>query len=110
VDLLIGTTANELNTYLDPAAATLEPERLAKRAVRYVALFGSASPELVLSSYDDLPSPSEVWAAMRTDAEMWLPAVTAASHASRAFMYRFDWPSAVAWLGACHAIDIPFTF
>lgn len=113
VDLLIGTTANELNTYLDPAAPSLEPERLAKRAARYLPRFGVTDPGAVLAGYDDLTSPSEVWAAIRTDAEMWLPAVTAASaHHGTTHMYRFDWPAAPpnAHLKACHAIDIPFTF
>ncbi|MHB8664795.1 MAG: carboxylesterase/lipase family protein [Acidimicrobiales bacterium] len=113
VDLLIGTTRDELNTYLDPAAPTLEAERLRKRATRYLAGYGIDGPEPVLAAYADLPSPAHVWAAMRTDAEMWLPALAIAdAHGGRTFMYRFDWPAAPPndHLGACHAIDIPFTF
>jgi para-nitrobenzyl esterase len=116
VELLIGTTADELNTYLDPAAPTLERERLVKRTARYLGGLGVTDPDAVLSAYDELASPADVWAALRTDGEMWLPAVEIAERHGDAgpatFMYRFDWPAAPpnAHLGACHAIDIPFTF
>ena len=113
VALLIGTTAQELNLYADPSAPALQPGHLTRRAARYLPNYGVADPERVLAAYADLPGTSAVWASLRTDAEMWLPAVSIAeSHGAPAFAYRFDWPAAppLEWLGACHAIDIPFTF
>jgi para-nitrobenzyl esterase len=112
VPLLIGTTRDELNMYADPSASPLAPDHLVRRAARYLPRYGVSDPQPVLAAYADLPA-SAAWATMRTDAEMWLPAVAVAeSNAAPTFAYRFDWPAAPPkeWLGACHAIDIPFTF
>jgi para-nitrobenzyl esterase len=113
VPLLIGTTAQELNLYADPSAPPLEPAHLTRRATRYLGNYGVADAESVLAAYAALPTSSAIWAAIRTDAEMWLPAVhIAEANAAPTFVYRFDWPAAPpnGWLGACHAIDLPFTF
>jgi len=113
VGLLVGTTADEMRLFLDPASWTLERPHLERRAARYLALLGITGAEPVLAAYDDLPTPTDVWAALRTDAELWLPAVAVAeAHRGPTFAYRFDWPAAPphARLRACHAIDLPFTF
>jgi para-nitrobenzyl esterase len=114
VDLLLGTTADEMRLFLDPATWTLEEARLAKRAVRYLATFGVApdAATQLFAAYDDLPTPTDRWAALRTDAEMWLPTLAIADAHPSAFVYRFDWPAGPPneHLGACHGIDIPFTF
>ncbi|HEV7687242.1 MAG TPA: carboxylesterase family protein, partial [Acidimicrobiia bacterium] len=61
-------------------------------------------------------SVADQWAAMRTGAEMWVPFLDVAEHRAgqgqRTFAYRFDWPAAPSSgpLGACHGIDVPFTF
>ncbi len=113
VDLVIGTTRDELTPFLDAATWTLSDEQFRKRAARYVDSVAASSRESLLDAYDDLPSPGARWAALRTDADMWIPCLDVAdAHAGRTFVYRFDWPAAPPneRLGACHAIDIPFTF
>jgi para-nitrobenzyl esterase len=118
MDLLIGTTANEMTPFLDAASWDLGLDRFRGRASRYLARLGitGTSSEEVLGTYLATMSPSEAWSAIRTDAEMWLPALAVAdAHAAsggRTFAYRFDWPAAAPQrhLGACHGIDIPFTF
>jgi para-nitrobenzyl esterase len=113
VDLLIGTTRDELTPFLDPTAWSMDGERYRKRAVRYLENLAVSRPALVLDAYADLPTPAARWAALRTDAEMWIPCLDVVdAHPGRTFVYRFDWPAAPPnqHLGACHAIDIPFTF
>jgi len=99
--------------FLDDATWTLAEDRYRKRALRYLENMTVSRPEVVLAAYEDLPSPAQRWAELRTDAEMWMPCLDVAdAHPGRTFVYRFDWPAAPpnAQLGACHAIDIPFTF
>jgi len=117
VDLLIGTTADELRLFLDAGAWSLDRAGLERRAGRYLHGRGVDGPGPVLAAYDGLATPTDVWAALQTDGEMWLPALAAAEAHHRAgrgrtWMYRFDWPAAPPHerLGSCHAIDIPFTF
>jgi para-nitrobenzyl esterase len=118
VDLLIGTTADEMRLFLDDASWTLGEAHFRKRAVRYLASAGLAPPEAptLLAAYADLPTPTDQWAALRNDVELWLPTVdVATAHVERGattYCYRFDWPAGVPneRVGACHGIDIPFTF
>ena len=113
VDLLIGTTRDELSPVLDPAAWSMDDARYRHRAVRYLENLAVPRPELLLDAYAELPAPAARWAALRTDAEMWMPCLDVVdAHPGRTFVYRFDWPAAPPneQLGACHAIDIPFTF
>ncbi|MBV9950435.1 MAG: carboxylesterase/lipase family protein [Acidimicrobiia bacterium] len=121
VDLLIGTTRDEMRMFLDPRSAELDRERLVRRTARYLASLGGpaeGAPELV-ARYDDdphLPSPGDVWSAVQTDGEMRRPmAAMADAHSTgRAvtFAYRFDEPlvGRLAHLRACHAADLPYPF
>ena len=56
---------------------------------------------------------NEIWAALFSDIQMQVPA-DAMRDAHRAhgptFSYLFTWPAVNPLLGACHGIDIPFTF
>jgi para-nitrobenzyl esterase len=121
VDLLIGTTRDEMRMFLDPRSAELDLDRLTRRTARYLPSLGGsaeAAPEVV-ARYDDdphLPTPGDVWSAIQTDGEMRRPAAAVAdahSGGPRAtFAYRFDEPLAgtLAHLGACHASDLPYPF
>jgi carboxylesterase type B len=121
VDLLIGTTRDEMRMFLDPKASELDRERLTRRTARYLASLGAsaeAAPELV-ARYDGdphLPTPGDVWSAIQTDGEMRRPAAAMAdAHATGSavtFVYRFDEPLAgrLAHLRACHAADLPYPF
>jgi para-nitrobenzyl esterase len=121
VDLLIGTTRDEMRMFLDPRAAEFDRERLTRRAARYLESLGGpvdAAPSLV-ASYDGdphVPTSGDVWSAIQTDGEMRRPfdamAGAHAGNARRTFTYRFDEPLAgrLAHLGACHAADLPYPF
>jgi len=125
VDLVLGVTTDEMRLFLEGPA--LEPERLHARTKRYFGLDDPATSTL-LDSYRELlgeqrgggePVESiDVWAAIFSDREMVVPAVAAldahAASGARTFGYVFDWPARPRGdgleLGACHGVDIPFTF
>ena len=124
VDLLLGVTTDEMRLFLDGAPA-LEAERLragaslprARRRVDDDA--ARVVPVVVLPAQAAQHEPIDVWAAIFSDREMLVPAVAAldahAAAGGRTFAYQFDWQLARARadgleLGACHGVDIPFTF
>jgi para-nitrobenzyl esterase len=121
VDLLIGTTRDEMRMFLDPRSAELDRERVTRRTARYLASLGGsaeAAPEVV-ACYDGdphLPAAGDVWSAIQTDGEMRRPmAAVADAHSTGSgatFVYRFDEPLAgrLAHLRACHAADLPYPF
>jgi carboxylesterase type B len=121
VDLLIGTTRDEMRMFLDPRAVDLDRGRLTRRTARYLASLGAPedAAESLVSLYDadpHLPAPCDVWSAIQTDGEMRRPsdAMAEAHTASTGttFVYRFDEPlvGRLAQLGACHAADLPYPF
>jgi para-nitrobenzyl esterase len=120
VDLLIGTTRDEMRMFLDPSAVDLDRDRLTRRAERYLASLGAPEEAASLVAlYDDdphLPTAGDVWSAIQTDGEMRRPAdAMAEAHAGNTratFVYRFDEPLAgrLAHLRACHAADLPYPF
>jgi para-nitrobenzyl esterase len=121
VDLLIGTTRDEMRMFLDPRAVDLDRDRLTRRATRYLVSLGApddAAASLV-AQYDDdphLPTAGDVWSALQTDGEMRRPSdAMAEAHSANAqntFVYRFDEPlvGRLAHLRACHAADLPYPF
>jgi para-nitrobenzyl esterase len=123
VPLVVGTTAEEMRLYLDAGVPTLDEARLRGRLARYLRLRGAADPDdgaaRLASCYLDLgEEPGDAWARAWSDGEMRLPALRVATtqrrHEARTFVYEFDWRSPIVReggrLGACHAIDLPFTF
>jgi para-nitrobenzyl esterase len=118
VDLLIGTTRDEMRMFLDPRP--LDRERLVRRAGRYLALLGGREEdgEALVATYEGdphLPTETDVWSAIQTDGEMRRPAdAMAAAHTKAAptYVYRFDQPmgGSLGHLGACHASDLPYPF
>ncbi|MBV9255978.1 MAG: carboxylesterase/lipase family protein [Actinobacteria bacterium] len=118
VDLLIGTTRDEMRMFLDPRP--LERDQVIRRAGRYLASLGGddSSAEALVAAYDDdphLPTPGDVWSAIQTDGEMRRPAdaiATAHVNAAPTFVYRFDQPltGGLAHFRACHASDLPYPF
>jgi para-nitrobenzyl esterase len=82
---------------------------------RYVGI-DPASASGILDTYErDLGTldTNAIWATLFSDVEMQQPAA-AMREAHRAhgpvFSYQFAWPATNPALGACHGIDIPFTF
>jgi len=120
VDLLIGTTRDEMRMFLDPRAAELDRDRVVRRVGRYLATLGAPDncAESLVASYDadpHLPSAGDTWSAIQTDGEMRRPAdAMAEAHVKGGptFVYRFDQPLAgrLAHLWACHASDLPYPF
>ena len=128
IDVLLGFTTDEMRLFLD--RPTLDAERLRSRAARYFGSddtpSGNAKVDTLLDSYRSLltdsarpAEPIDVWAALFSDREMLVPAVSAldahAAAGGRTFAYQFDWSSARPRadgleLRSFHGVDIPFTF
>lgn len=120
LDVLIGTTADEMNlfTAFDPTHPQLDRDQVLRRAA--VMLSGDrGTAERVLAGFERSrpeASPPQLASALATEHGFRLPAVRlAASHAQqggRAFVYLFRWPTPAfgGALGACHGLEIPFVF
>ena len=111
VDLLIGTTEDEMRLFLlEPSLVEVQ---MRKRVDRYLGCDGTE----VVAAYRAVvgDDPMDVWAAIFTDREMLLPALAVAdAHRGATYRYLFTWPVAPRADGlplrACHAADVPFTF
>jgi len=113
--IIIGTTTDEMRLFLDLSAPPPARDKLCSRIARYAAVDSGRAAEIVatyervLGTHDT----NEIWAAVFTDVEMQRPA-DAMREAHRphgpTHSYVFGWPAARRGLGACHGIDIPFTF
>jgi carboxylesterase type B len=121
VDLLIGTTRDEMRMFGDPRTVDLDRDRLTRRTGRYLASLGAPADaaDSLVARYDGDPSlrtAGDVWSAIQTDGEMRRPSdAMAEEHAANSqatFVYRFDEPLAgrLAHLRACHAADLPYPF
>ncbi|MEU3508215.1 carboxylesterase family protein [Streptomyces longwoodensis] len=115
-DLLIGTTADEANTYTVPSGAletATEAELLAAARLRFtdpqrqVATYRSRFPD---------ERPGRLLARVITDTFTAGSRRLARAHASRSggrtFSYAFAWRSQAfaGALGACHGVELPFVF
>jgi para-nitrobenzyl esterase len=116
VDLVIGTTADELRLFEDPGSATLERDELVRRVARQIGADAPVAADDAVDRYLDAlgagATPGDVWERVRTDTMMRVPSLRVAeaqaAHNPNTFVYRFDWRS--PRIGAAHATDIPFTF
>ncbi|HET9729585.1 MAG TPA: carboxylesterase family protein, partial [Acidimicrobiia bacterium] len=111
VPLIAGTTTDEMALFVDRTAPPPERERLVRRVARYLGIGdANATVEAYAQSLatDDTAA---IWLAIFSDHEMQAPChamVEAQSRHARAYTYLFTW--AGPGVGACHAIDVPFTF
>lgn len=111
VDLLIGTTEDEMRLFLmEPRLVDVQ---MRKRVDRYLGRDGGAVVEAYRGIVGD--DPMDLWAAIFSDREMLLPALAVAdAHGGATHRYLFTWPVAPRADGlplrACHAADLPFTF
>jgi para-nitrobenzyl esterase len=111
VDLLIGTTEDEMRLFL--MEASLAEVQMRKRVDRYLGRDGTAAVDAYRAIVGD--DPMDLWAAIFTDREMLFPALAVAdAHGGVTYRYLFTWPVAPRADGlplrACHAADLPFTF
>ena len=111
VDLMIGTTRDEMRLFL--MEPTLADAQMRKRVDRYLGHDGSEAVRAnqAIVGHD----PMDVRAAIMSDREMLVPAVAGAdAHRGETYRYLFTWevsPRADGLpLRACHAADLPFTF
>lgn len=120
VALLIGTTRDEmaLFTVLDPTTADLDDDQMVARAQEL--LTDEVDAEALATAYRRRlgfdASAQELWTAILTDAVFRMPAIELADfhavHQPDTYMYLFAYESTAfgGGLGACHAVDLPFTF
>ena len=111
VDLLIGTTEDEMRLFL--MEASLADVQMRKRVDRYLGRDGADEVAAYRGIVGD--DPMDLWAAIFTDREMLLPALAVGdAHRGATYRYLFTWPVAPRADGlplrACHASDLPFTF
>jgi len=113
--LIIGTTTDEMRVFLDLSSPAPPRDKLCGRVARYANVDASHAAEIVATYELELSTTdlNELWAALFTDVEMQRPAAALRdAHADHGptYAYQFGWPAATDRLGACHGIDIPFTF
>jgi para-nitrobenzyl esterase len=113
--LVVGTTTDEMRLFVDTSGPPPERERLVKRVARYIGV----EPERAATIVDGYEAAlrtndtHEIWATLFSDVEMQVPAAAVRdAHAphGRVYAYQFGWRARNPALGACHGIDIPFTF
>jgi para-nitrobenzyl esterase len=115
IPMVIGTTTDEMRLFLDLSGPPPPRAKLCSRIARYTGVADDHAARIVATYEANLGTTdtNELWAALFTDMEMSRPAA-AMRDAQRAhgpvFSYLFGWPAALGSLGACHGIDIPFTF
>ena len=115
VPMIIGTTTDEMRLFLDLSGAPVAREKLCGRVARAVGVEPGRAAEIVGVYEADLHTAdtNEVWAAIFSDVQMQKPAA-AMRDAHRAhgptYAYLFGRSAVDPRLGACHGIDIPFTF
>ncbi|MEJ1967644.1 MAG: carboxylesterase/lipase family protein [Rhizomicrobium sp.] len=113
VPVMTGTTRDEwkLFTVAAPNLKTLDGAGLRRLTARLV---GEAHADGVLAAYAQ-GSPFDRWNDINTDRTFFVPATrlleAQGAHAP-VYGYRFDWPSPMldGALGACHALELGFTF
>lgn len=126
VELVIGSTVDEMRLFPDPRADSLSTDDM----VRWLhgglrTRMAGEPPEGVaaelLAHYRERhagssrPSGSDIWSAVQTDGLMRLPIeriAEAQSEHAPTFVYQFAWQPhhATRDVGAFHAIDLPFAF
>jgi para-nitrobenzyl esterase len=120
VDVLIGTTKDEMNLFLamDPSMGDLDEAGLSARAdARFVPSGRRPGEALEVYRRDRADaSVRDVLCALLTDFTFRIPAIRLAeaqlTHHDRVWMYLFGFatPAFGGALGSCHALEIPFVW
>lgn len=113
VDILIGWTHDEANLYVagNPALAATSEADLESAAA---AIAGSSAAAMIVTARAARPgaAPGQILLDLMSEMVWASPckalACSIARAGGRVFLYRFDWQSPFAGLGACHCLDIPF--
>ncbi|MBV9951316.1 MAG: carboxylesterase/lipase family protein [Acidimicrobiia bacterium] len=120
VDVLIGTTAEEMNLFLlmDPGLGSLDEAGLSARAdARFVPAGRKPGEALAVYRQDRPDAPvRDVLCALLTDFTFRIPAIRLAdaqlTQHPGVWMYLFTYrtPAFGGQLGSCHALEIPFVW
>jgi len=114
VAMMVGTNSEEWRFVLVPLGliATVTPKALPARMTRR-----GWGPTIGKAYAANRPGASvgEVFAAVITDSQFWMPAVRLAearvkAGAAATYVYEFAWRTTVRQFGACHMLEIPFVF
>jgi len=113
--LVIGTTTDEMRLFLDVSGEPPARDRLLTRVTRTLGVDQTRADAIVTTYEAALATTdtNEIWAALFSDIQMQVPADamrTAHGAQGPTYSYLFSWPAVNPHLGACHGIDIPFTF
>jgi para-nitrobenzyl esterase len=111
VPMIAGTTAEEMQLFLDPTAAAPDRDRLVRRVARYLDVEPLRAEAIVAAYEREVDHFDDVWPALFGDVEMQVPlrrALEAHAPHGPTFTYLFTWDA--PRVGAAHAVDIPFTF
>jgi para-nitrobenzyl esterase len=127
IELVVGTTREEMRLFAlaglgERITDALLPPVLAAQLAGEAAAPAAAAERLVAgyrriaaARGDDASAPA-LFYALQTDLGLRGPSIrlaeAQAAHQPRTWMYLFTWPSPLEGgeLGACHALDLPFTF
>ena len=116
VELIIGTTAEEMRLYaMIPGFGELDEAQLRQSVAERLPSGVQGRAQALLAAYPAASSPRDRFFALETDWHLWLPATrmaeAQAAHQPKTFMYRFTWRSNFkeGICRACHALDVPFT-
>lgn len=125
VELLIGTTLDEMALYRLQGGFPFTDEELPLVVGSQLpgdTSEGRSRAQVVIEGYRRLRAERgrgtgapELFEAIQTDLSLRMPSTALAErharHQPQTRVYLFDWPSPLeGGLGACHALDIPFTF
>lgn len=122
VPLLAGTTSEEMRLFAEPYLADFDHDTLVMVLDPLLSAeahrpLGTATVDAVITTYEQALLPegdrADVFAAVATDVTMRLPlAVLLDRHDGPVHAYSFTWRATGAPrdVGACHAVDLPFTF
>jgi para-nitrobenzyl esterase len=118
VHLLVGTTADEYRLFslMDRAHGELTDEKLVGRVSRVLGADHAVDAIAVYRENRPDASNDDLWNDLATDWIFRIPAIRLAeaqsAHQPETYSYLFSYKSTAfgGALGACHAIDVPFTF
>ena len=113
VDVMIGTTREEMHAFFAPDPAMESPEPGAV-AARFAGLAGSADAIEAYRTRRPGASDMDVLGDLVTDHMFLFPSLALANAVTqagaRAWVYQFDWQAPRNRFHACHCIELPFTF
>ena len=116
VPLVVGTTTDEMRLFLDLSGEPPARDRLCTRVARYLGVDDAsarARSSRPTRRRSRRPTPTRSGPRSSPTSQMQVPAdAMRDAHAAHGptYSYLFTWPAVNPQLGACHGIDIPFTF